>query len=497
MKPPPILKFAIVSDNAELAARLSCILSRRGHYLPVLDGPRMGRPDGDGEAVRRNNAIARAGVRKVILGDLSPEQDAAMRALLPASSVGSVVNDGISRFLQSEPATPTIRWGRTRIGVGLLEALRNGQQIEFYDEVSPAITLTGAKHLVVCEAGEDLSEVIAANYAFALDADLVVFPTIDKAVAEDLTEELYSLYDRRDQGAAALFANIADRVRDLCPGVTPPAGGSITFFTSHIPLGLAFPEVPTTHLETYPDLGVAVLNGLSAEQGERSGLRCAVLVDPGNTPAPEIDATAASLAKRQVFVRGYPGATANVREITDMVEHFPYDFLLFATHCGDAGGYRFTYEFADSSGRDRRLVVDIALGIGRTDDPDVLDVMQFNRFHELDGVNWRDPAKSKKIEVGTAILDFLRLTKEPNPLASRKGHNPTGAWIGRTPDGRQQLPCDAKGSRRSRIADRVQQCLRVMARVSRSLHVRRRPCLHRDAVSGNRSRSGGGRQTHD
>ena len=154
----------------------------------------------------------------------------------------------------------------------------------------------------------------------------------------------------------------------------------MTFFTSHVPFGLAFPEVPTTHLRTYPDLGVAVLNGLASEQGDRAGVRCAVLVDPGRTPAPEIEAAAASLAKRQVFVRGYPGPTANVRDVTDLVELFPYDLLLFATHCGDAGGYRFTYEFADRAGCIRRLVVDIALGIGRTENPDILEVTQFQRF---------------------------------------------------------------------------------------------------------------------
>lgn len=161
-----------------------------------------------------------------------------------------------------------------------------------------------------------------------------------KATAEAITEELYSLYDRRDVGAAKAFADVAGRVRDLCLGVTAPEGGSMTFITSHVPFGLAFPEVPTTHLRTYPDLGVVVLNGLASEQGDRAGVRCAVLVDPGTTPAPEIEEAAVSLAKRQVFVRGYSGPMATVRNVTDLVELFPYDLLLFATHCGDADGYR-------------------------------------------------------------------------------------------------------------------------------------------------------------
>ncbi len=42
-------------------------------------------------------------------------------------------------------------------------------------------------------------------------------------------------------------------------------------------------------------------------------------------------------------------------------------------------------------------------------DPDILNVMQFERFYELDGVSWSDPNKSEKLEVGTAIRDFVEL----------------------------------------------------------------------------------------
>lgn len=410
MKCPPIQKLAVVADDAELAARLSCVLKRRGYYLPILDGPRMTRPDGRSEAVRRNNAIARANVKRVALADLSTEQQSAMASLLPSRSILTITDHDLPHILQDEAAPSTLTWGRAHMGVGLLKALRNNQMLEFDDcaEVENA-ELNGCNHLVVCEAGEPLSEVIAANYAYALDADLVVIPEVEKVTAEALTEELYSLYDKHGQSATDSLVHLADRVRQLCPGVVPPKDGSITFFTSHIPYGLAFPEIPSTHLEIYPDLGVAVLNGLAAGNTEKTGVRCAVLIDPGETTAPEVDAVARSLVKRKVFVRGYPWKTANVRDVTNTVELFPYDFLLFATHCGDADGYRFTYEFSDVSGRSRRLVVDTAIGVGRTDDSNILKVIQFERFHELDGISWSDPNKSEKLEVGTAIKDFVEL----------------------------------------------------------------------------------------
>jgi hypothetical protein len=99
-----------------------------------------------------------------------------------------------------------------------------------------------------------------------------------------------------------------------------------------------------------------------------------------------------------------------------MVELFPYDLLLIATHCGDPKGYRWTYEFKDTEGIDRTFVVDIAIGIGQTDDPDLLGVTQFLRFVSLDGVDWTDRKKKAKLYVGEAISDFVTLTRAKPPL---------------------------------------------------------------------------------
>src|SRR6185312_7296821 len=82
--------------------------------------------------------------------------------------------------------------------------------------------------------------------------------------------------------------------------------------------------------------------------------------------------------------------------------------LIFATHCGDASGYRWTYQCTDSEGLERELVVDIAIGVGATNDPDMLNVMEFMRFHSLDGVDWSDPVAKANLYVGCAIRDFVK-----------------------------------------------------------------------------------------
>ncbi len=272
----------------------------------------------------------------------------------------------------------------------------------------------------MCEAGDELSQVIAANYEYALRAGLVIVREVDEAVAEDTMEEFYSLYARADLSPASILTDLRDRLRGWCGELPIPAHGSVTFITGGLPFGFAFPEVPTTHLFRYPDLGTAIVNGFAAEQSGTPGIQFAALVDPATTDSAEIAAAQSILAPRGVFVRTYPGSAANVTDIGRMIELLPYDLLLVATHCGDAPGYRWTYDFVDSEGLERHLVVDIALGVGRLPDPEMLAVTQFQRFVSLDGVPWNDRVAKAKLHVGTALMDYLERTKNDELQPTKK-----------------------------------------------------------------------------
>ncbi len=61
-------------------------------------------------------------------------------------------------------------------------------------------------------------------------------------------------------------------------------------------------------------------------------------------------------------------------------------------------------------------MVDIAIGVARTDERDKLNVTQFVRFISLDGVDWYDPEKTKKLYVGKAIIDFAARTGSDGDL---------------------------------------------------------------------------------
>jgi hypothetical protein len=288
--------------------------------------------------------------------------------------------------------------------------LRARTSIAFEDLPSPVENVPSkSAHLVVCEDGDELSQVIAANYAFALRAGFFLIPEVENDVTDGLLEEFYSVYDQKHVSQTEALRHLQERLRQLCGPLPLPPNGSITFVTSGLPFGFAVQEAPSTHLFRYPDLGTAIVNGFAAEQPGSPGIEFAALVDPATTDSKEIGAVETILGPRGAFLRTYYGPGANVSDVKRMMELFPYDLLLIATHCGDVSGYRWTYEFKDSEGSNRELVVDIALGVGQTPDPNMLAVTQFFRFVSLDGVDWSDAAK-QNLYVGTAINDFMDRT---------------------------------------------------------------------------------------
>jgi hypothetical protein len=417
MKCPPIADSFIFADDARLAAQLSCALSEPASHLPVCDGPRMQRPDREIEVLRRHNVVGRARSQTVYFAGLLDNAFDALRASLsarrdlPCHRVSSISD--MSSLVPGRRMSGVLHWGRDRIGIGLLKALRTGQSITFDDVPSEYEWMPSENgHMVVCEEGEELSQVIAANYAFALNAGLFLIPEVDRNDAEDLLEAFYRLQDggadiSPEEGQARLRAELLN----LCGSIPIPEGGSVTF-VGKLPYGFAYPEHPTTHLFEYPDLGCAVVNGLAAEQQRRPAIGVAVLVDPGTTPAPEIQSAIELLEPRGAFIRLYQDRAANVRHVSEMIEHFPYDLLIIATHCGDSSGYQWTHQFKDSEGLDRTVVTDVAVGFARTDDPEILKVGHFFRFVSVDGVDWTDREAKSRLYVGNVMHDFNRLLGE-------------------------------------------------------------------------------------
>ena len=424
---PKFARELILADDPYLLADLRSLLPYKRTYVPLLDGPRMTRPDADHEVLRRNNAIAIVDPDVVILGGLAADSLEAMRARIPKGRL--VVVDSapelltVGRGVRTVTLGEDLHWGPQRLADGLLKALNERRRLIVDLDESPPTDPAGidAQHVVVCEAGKLHSEVLAANYAHALGASLVLVPEFSEDQSTDLLEGLYS---SRESGrweeilrhaVHRLREHVGDRliVRDRM---------LLTFVTASIPWGIAYPTVPSTHLFRYPDLGIAIINGFAHEQPGTPGIRTALVVDPSNKDSPEILVMKTRLTDGGVFTKALRGSRATVYQVDNSVTAFPYDFLAFATHCSDISGYRQTYEFTDREGRPRTLVVDTAVSFQVSPgDTDTVGVVEFTRFVSLDGVEWTNEAGKKALPVGYAIIDFTDMkSREDDKLLPTK-----------------------------------------------------------------------------
>ena len=138
----------------------------------------------------------------------------------------------------------------------------------------------------------------------------------------------------------------------------------------------------------------------------------AQVIAPHSVDSADAQTALVRLTNIGVVSKGLRGLVATVHQASKTITLYPYDLLLIATHCTDAPGYRGRYEFIDTDGRARSLVVDVTAGaeIERPDANEV-HVTEFDSFVSLDGVDWADREGKAALPVGSAMTTYLALRR--------------------------------------------------------------------------------------
>lgn len=408
LRVPTFESTAVVTDSAALAARLSALFVRPGHFLPITDGPRMTRIDASNEIIRRVNALVFTQAKRLLVAGLSPAASEAMSAGWKHCTLSDDFEVLAASLIGVVKRRPTaLQWGQTNLGVGLYKARLSRQELCLTLETSPETSFVeaGTHLLVACECGDELSEVIASNLAFSCNASFATFPTLTEEERDTWLEEIYSLAEGGD--VSSRFLDICLRARAHLPDLPYGRFKNILFVTSGFPWGIAVPESPTTHMYRYPDFGRAVIEGIWASRSAATSARTALLIDPQKVEGSEISAINQSLLKNGTLTRGVKGPAASVARVQILIETLPHDIIVISTHAGDAPGRRVTYEYDDSDGRRRKLTVDHVMGLGYDPVEDKFLLQHYHRFHSLDGVDWADREAKAALPVGSAIHSWM------------------------------------------------------------------------------------------
>jgi hypothetical protein len=426
-----------IAGGPEIAAVISSFFNEIGEYFCVLEPPRRTRPDFLNEVVRRNNVAARLQADNIILAGLdqssilefqryfSPHITTVVDSLADVDIALQRIN--CSRLIGEITCNPS------EVAKGLLLAKRLKMKLKV-DHSAPSLVkefrryLPSSNYLIVAEDSPDFAPVIAANFAFSVDAELRLIPEVSRRDVEKVYDELY---DRRasrgsDRGIRA-EKNLKERSSRYQAAVLSPGVQFVTFVTSGVPYGYFIPDVPTTHLFSRPDLGLNVFAGVY-HASKVGATRVAVLLDPKHFKKSETDTVVGNLTHKRIFVKAVKGKEATVYNARNHIEHFPYDLLYICSHAGEMKGRRFKVRFKDRHGEPHIFVIDHAAGIGYTGEGTGKDarfeVMDFKRFVELDGVDWNDDEGKQKIPAGELAEQFSRISVDDWDVLESKDIGP-------------------------------------------------------------------------
>jgi len=417
---PRLNKFLCIANDPILAAMISSCHNEQGEYFSVLEAPRIAGYYGEAETIRCNNTVVKMRPEKVIFAGLQPEQKQALKAYIPARMIIEIDQaEDIDKHIGKLMNIPKkeLVWPLKEAAAGLFLAKSQKKRLRLTSDSTASCSseqvLGEGTHVVICEVRDDVVPVIAANYAYSIDAKFTLIPEPTDLEVRKIEDQFYNLYATElEISIAERSKSLRDEIKEKLKHFTVGMESCITFITKGIPYGFVFPEVPSSHLISYPTLGLLLNSSIRCEL-ENQGVRVALLVDPGFYPESEVKQVAEFFRRNRVWSGLLFGDSAKVFNVGQFMDFLPYDFLMISAHAGEISGRRAKLRLRDKKGTEHELIVDIAAGFGLIPGKEKVDVHQLTRFVSIDGVDWEDTDKKKEIDGLSDILQDL-FEKKPS-----------------------------------------------------------------------------------
>ncbi len=413
--------FACITGDLEIAAKISTLFSPEKFYFPVIDPPRVKRPDASNEAIRRLNLLAQLHPQRIIFGKLLPEEKMALVGGIPLGKIDNIETeeelDVLIKAVSGElDIKGVVECREDQVALGLLLAKYEKKFIEIKSDAADidedAIKkYSKGDHLVVLDDLSGINQVIAANYAYMLHGSIKIVSNSPEEENQSAFEDIMDRDNPSDvrRGHRANRSLMSQQYKlDKKISIEEIEEKFVTFITSGFPYGYFFPEVPSTHLFSNPDLGLSVLKGLMAAYRPTN---TALTVDPGHFKNSETKEVNSALTKLGTHVKTLIDSEATVYKLGINIEIYPYDLLFICSHAGQSDGQEFTIEVPDKEGKSHVLVVEVADGFGLTGEGtgrgSIVEVKSHFGFVSMDGYDWSDPDRPKNMGI---VENFINNT---------------------------------------------------------------------------------------
>jgi hypothetical protein len=341
--------------HAALAAVVSSHFREPGVYFAVFEFPKTPKPystvidyNADGAFARIlgtraatwiNNALAAIQPEGYLLLGLTDSEKSYLLPLLPTAKVIDV--NTLEDLPQREPFVPSgdyqLRCTSAEIALGLLQAKMSGKSL-FIDEKAPHLPTNvqrGGSGVLVMESECSVEDVIAINYAFAIGADVVLVPPVEKSAIQSLARQLDAWSrDRSSTAFAAARREMTSRLKDINFSRYELA----TFLTVGLPYGLALKNlIPCSHVSKGPHCGLFMASAI-AEELSPITFDTALVFSPQLFSSEETADICETLDRNNYNVKLLLDEQATVKRLDQVGSLLPYDVLHICSHGGETTG---------------------------------------------------------------------------------------------------------------------------------------------------------------
>jgi len=284
---------------------------------------------------------------------------------------------------------------------GLIDALKMGQQLEFASQdtiISLSQELSCDSDIViVVERTELITDIVAINYAFASQYDLLFVNG-----TEDYNQR-WALQDRFNSvcmsigsevgSASDEFADLYDLIRSVFdfPAIEKKYKKALVIFQSY-PFGILIESIPCAHM-FHLQSDLRLLDGIVHSAVKRPA-PCSKPIyffvdstdDKLTSEIPEIQNLLESQSHLEFHLRNKDATVENFRRY---MEFLPFDVLFVTGHGSSPACHDVTYDFKDIRGNSHSMRVLEYYQFGESIG-DLIAVQTFQEFLSIDGIPYKE-----------------------------------------------------------------------------------------------------------